>query len=919
MQTIADQLITPSKATSSTASSPPMTDFGESIVAVTAADVQTMVYALYPPPAANSFINRNGSHSSLQSSASSLSGFSLFQPASSPGAASQWNLPGSNTDQSGGSARWLFADQYATSDPLADAVAAARQAEADGGQLRVVCSGIDEILSGQTGAFSDHWCFVMSDHAGGRLLTVQGLFDRKLADTPVQTSRTRRARQLIEDLLERNELHPVTPSHAGSQASLDCAMEANIQRALRKRAADCEQASDFVQAHSYFRRAQHLREMVAEGGEVYPFISLLNLIQLDTKNSLEVASSALDICDSMFRSIATCLDLTSNSLSGLMSTLTQLRDKMWYVADVRTSAPYDDARAITTALKAMGRPQKSARTRLAPGAHVKGSANSFHLKTEMQVLDLMTAPPGRGGRSKLSDDQSKSLAAWMERNGVENLCRGEERLHRFCMEVRKVVAQVAAESSPLLASELFTKDRLASAPRTNAAHPATSFMPGNGGRFELSNLWTYIPPAVDAPSTTSSYALSTTSSRGQVNGWSPSVSNRSSAPFWSPVATEARSPSSVSSVRSANARGTITPMPPGKSRQGAPEDDGNNYIEGLRQRLTSLLISDLGSGLFANGSETDVAFWTGFGGEVAERYLNSLRSGGFQHKQQPRSSLADFDFENAFGKLVREFSTISNPHGKLGVLVNLDLLLWEARTTTSCSSKHTVDKPVSSAVTDVKVEGFRQLFSKKTTRPHAIFRDLQYIAALVPLKTLEETAQGRAFWNAAVAISSLKQEFCNSMIETADGIIAHHSNTRGGSTSATRTSSRAQAQRDSAAFASLPIRPPSPEDVSGRSLGDAGHLLQTVAKEGHAVAQRELATLYLTDPELMPHILAPLARPRDVFREELESKWRRDRDPTRCDPTTMCVAHHWMSLSSKGGDALAMEFLRQREEMERLP
>lgn len=107
-------------------------------------------------------------------------------------------------------------------------------------------------------------------------------------------------------------------------------------------------------------------------------------------------------------------------------------------------------------------------------------------------------------------------------------------------------------------------------------------------------------------------------------------------------------------------------------------------------------------------------------------------------------------------------------------------------------------------------------------------------------------------------------------------------------------------------------------DFSAYTMADAGKLLQITAKEGNAAAQRELATLYLTHPDLMSNVIAPFAQPREVFREELVSKWR-NQDKARCDPLTMCVAHHWMLLSSRGGDALAKEYLRQREEMERLP
>ena len=96
-------------------------------------------------------------------------------------------------------------------------------------------------------------------------------------------------------------------------------------------------------------------------------------------------------------------------------------------------------------------------------------------------------------------------------------------------------------------------------------------------------------------------------------------------------------------------------------------------------------------------------------------------------------------------------------------------------------------------------------------------------------------------------------------------------------------------------------------------------MLQIAAKEGFATAQRELATLYLTHPNLMDRVLAPFARPKEVFREEFEGKGRRDRDPNRYDPGAMCVAIHWMVKAAQGGDALARDNLREREEFEKLP
>jgi len=294
----------------------------------------------------------------------------------------------------------------------------------------------------------------------------------------------------------------------------------------------------------------------------------------------------------------------------------------------------------------------------------------------------------------------------------------------------------------------------------------------------------------------------------------------------------------------------------------------------------------------------------------------------------PNQSLKQsFDFYAAFSELTLQFSAASNPHAKLQRLYEIDALLpfWQSEAPhSSIGSETQISASTSSTIPpkdttslhngDNKVEGFKRLFSDIATRPESIFRDLQYIAAFVPTAVLETTPEGKAFWNAAAAVSSLKRGICSIMVETADKIIAHHSDNR----SCGRSPSIAQQGRDAAAF-TVQSTEPSTEDISKYSMADAAALLQITAREGYPVAQRELATLYLTNPELMDRIIAPLSCPRDVFKKELEKKWRGHKDTTRCDPTIMCVAHHWMSLSSKGGDALATEFLRQREEMERLP
>lgn len=100
-------------------------------------------------------------------------------------------------------------------------------------------------------------------------------------------------------------------------------------------------------------------------------------------------------------------------------------------------------------------------------------------------------------------------------------------------------------------------------------------------------------------------------------------------------------------------------------------------------------------------------------------------------------------------------------------------------------------------------------------------------------------------------------------------------------------------------------------------MTDAAKMYIITAKEGDAAAERELAIFYLTHPDLLPRTLLPLSKPREIFKESLLNQKRED--PERSDPMTMCVAHHWMELSKKGGDELAEKYLRARDDMEKIP
>lgn len=180
-------------------------------------------------------------------------------------------------------------------------------------------------------------------------------------------------------------------------------------------------------------------------------------------------------------------------------------------------------------------------------------------------------------------------------------------------------------------------------------------------------------------------------------------------------------------------------------------------------------------------------------------------------------------------------------------------------------------------------------------KPKTVFRDLQFISAFVPSEILNKTDSGTAFVQFGLAALSLKDEVCNSMVEIADQIVSYELTRR-------HPPQGAEFQRHSHSHS----RP-------GHAIEDAAGMWIITAKEGNPVAQRELAILYLTHPELLPRVTLPLTLPRDTFKAEM--MYRRDED-SKSDPQSMCLALHWMQLSANGGDELARNRLREREEFE---
>lgn len=834
--------------------------------------------------------------------------------------------------------------------------------------------------------------------------------------------------------------------------------------------------SDFVNAHMYFKTLQSLRRLTSPTLVKNGYAALLNYFSRGPRDLLSKAANAIEEFEAWFVWLKQSQERSDGMIDDMMLTFKNLRDKMWYISDIRGSKEYTEARDVAVALKIMGQqmktldgkpPTQGSRSR----NYSKSSTNNFLLKNEAQLVEMMSASQEYGGPNKLSDEQSEITLKWLTKFGVENFCRGEERIHRFCLEVDKCVNMLIGEGvldGPVLwTSDLYKRDQQV---LDSGRQKGDLFLTGVGtlsiagdeeyethGRPGSRNL-----DFAQRPSHSSLRSVANRNGSQQSfdqSSWgrnpmdtqdyfgvsSPVLSIDSVATFWSPFQTQAQSPSSATSIRprtASSSRGTVM-----LKQSASVNEDKRRFMLDLKQTLTGLLLSDLGTMVFANGSETDS--W--FGGDLlddciqrrdeeerqrkkqlakkksmknirkstlsdhrnaplealgrAERSLAAPPVATFQHaaasdvhhsagensstssdatarstgnSAAKKAGLLEFPYNVAFRRLLKKFETHPNPFSKLHALYELEMLIIASLSSrsgrsynsrretlppvpqsptlgalaelssrepaTHTSRAHNLEEaianceerrshsmnveragnssplpnhggarsPVGPPSTDMIVDVIQGLLRDSDIRPKTLFRDLQYIASFVPAQMLDKTARGKAFWDVGLAALGLKQDVCRIMVELVDEVITQNSKRDG-----VVKQSNGNTLEKSSTTSALPL--PLDEPVSRYTMEDAARMLVITAKEGDAVAERELAIFYLTSPELVHRTVLPLTKPSEVFKKELLSREKAaSQDSARSDPMTMCVAQHWMEQSMRGGDQLAAKYLRQRSELENI-
>ena len=676
------------------------------------------------------------------------------------------------------------------------------------------------------------------------------------------------------------------------------------------------------------------------------------------------------------------------SLTEITLQRSRIRCKMWYQNHVRQSKAWQRAKDVCQALEKMKLSKPD--TAPDPGGNLKRNSSALSLHYTITKndgrrflpsrqsfdgfgfsgrpaslynvstvsedwFDILSAGADQGGPHKLSDYQVDVTNRWLEEHASENFCRGEEIIHRFIAEVddvtRRMVPDTADEMSVVASTfwegEEFVEEakefgllemevpREETYGRRSEELPRTTSGVDLFGLLSRSRWGTIASETMDSRSVRSTHSThSRTASLSVTTRPLPDVYVRPSSSH------SLSFPLPPSPAPSLFGRQTHPLVPMVRSTSQIDEKAANKFLEDTRQRLLSLLLSDLGMNMWAGGSETDEWFSDGLADACLERKRHITRkpsaSGSSRlDRKQPRipgskrptarrafsididedlptpplsreassssqenssimSSSSGFDFKTAYKRLLLRFSVHPAPYEKLNALFELERLM-----TASFSMKSDSE---SAAI----LTGRTRLPPSPQTSPDPI-RKISTSSAVGTDDLIDEIQ--KVLRDSELRPKTLFRDlsFISAFIPPVT--LAHHGEGKvfwdiGLAASAMKTdvvntmvewyeeimrgNDRASARRQG-------------RSTAIGNLQDAAKMLVIAACEGNAVGQRELALLHLSHPSLLPLTTLPLTRPSDTFQKaNLKGV-----DKDKYDPDRIALASHWFRLAAKNGDKYA--------------
>ncbi|KAG0025864.1 hypothetical protein BGZ82_009803 [Podila clonocystis] len=244
-------------------------------------------------------------------------------------------------------------------------------------------------------------------------------------------------------------------------------------------------------------------------------------------------------------------------------------------------------------------------------------------------------------------------------------------------------------------------------------------------------------------------------------------------------------------------------------------------------------------------------------------FLNIQVSGVNDKAPTPKidpNATAPYSLHEAYRSTIEQFNQTKSPYQKLGYMFALELLIVASlsypdscanpanpgpsnstsRTKLSeamglAAGQHPMSPRAITPGTDAIVDEIENLFRMPgRVRPKHLLRDMQLIATFIPGSILDLRDDGKAFWDMALAVTSLKKDVIAYVVQKGTQYVEMDDDSTDSRQDTAKSGSRAIMQ----------------DDEERMRMSEAVRLFTIGAKESHPVAQRELAILYMSLPML---------------------------------------------------------------------
>ena len=396
---------------------------------------------------------------------------------------------------------------------------------------------------------------------------------------------------------------------------------ATLYSLLESAMANCQSRSDYNAAYFWWQNVQMIDELSQREGSEMAAYQIINYLTQKKTSLINRSDRAIELLGNEVHCFETLAAHQKKQFQAMRDRRTAIRDKMWYTLDVKHSKVYEDALNVTHALRVMADTKRAFKRPFATTkwARQRLRTSNSHDKSQWQALETLVSPEEYGGFSKLNDSQVEIVTRWMTKNSIENFCRGEELIHRFCQEIERCVNKLAGpdmlDSPVLWSSDLFKYEKgLFKTRRTNSyamqeANATASRRTSSG--IDPTVLSPTTPSISSTPLALRNLAVHTPKSINSFwHATKPASHFMEGMPYfkqpqYSPMKNSALTYSTTGDSVSQNSK-----TPTGhESLLSQPVKEVSEahkaFASQIKTTVTALLLSDLGYMLWNGGSETD--------------------------------------------------------------------------------------------------------------------------------------------------------------------------------------------------------------------------------------------------------------------------------------------------------------------------